>query len=391
MLMKTLTNHLRLLTISFLFITFMITTQKSFTQTLTPEFDSAGYTLTDLGSIANLPAQYGGLTIKPDEPDILYIGGNANTSNAALYAVPLVRNDSTNNITGFGGPASLVMNTPNIDGGVTFASNGTLLFTRYNMNNLGQILPDGSYISTALSSYGITSSVGSLAIVPNNFPGAGNLIFSSYNASILYRLPYSTDASGQFILSAKTAEVSVNATASGPEGIAYIPEGSAAFSNYSMVISSYSGGKVVVFEVDVNGLPVPGTARDMVVGLTGAEGALIDPVTGDFLFSTFGGGDKVIVVSGFEVPSSVKEIRNKNLASVMIAPNPTQGKFSIIFAEPAREAVLYVINLAGEVCHSQKVSGITMQEFDITSNPPGVYLILISMGGESITKRIILL
>ena len=35
-------------------------------------------------------------------------------------------------------------------------------------------------------------------------------------------------------------------------------------------------------------------------GLTGAEGSLIDPVTGDFLFSTFGGGDRLIVVQGFQ-------------------------------------------------------------------------------------------
>jgi hypothetical protein len=38
-------------------------------------------------------------------------------------------------------------------------------------------------------------------------------------------------------------------------------------------------------------------------GLTGAEGALIDPVTGDFIFSTFGGGDHVIVVRGFSLPT----------------------------------------------------------------------------------------
>lgn len=36
--------------------------------------------------------------------------------------------------------------------------------------------------------------------------------------------------------------------------------------------------------------------------LTGAEGAAIDPVTGDFMFSTFGGGSRVVVVSGFAAP-----------------------------------------------------------------------------------------
>jgi hypothetical protein len=37
-------------------------------------------------------------------------------------------------------------------------------------------------------------------------------------------------------------------------------------------------------------------------GLDGAEGALLDPVTGDFLFSTFGGGSRVIAVRGFAAP-----------------------------------------------------------------------------------------
>jgi hypothetical protein len=388
--MKTKSKHLRLLTILLFVIAINAITLTAHTQSLTLEFDTAGYTLTDLGSITDLPAQYGGLTIKPNEPDILYIGGNANYSNGALYAVPLVRDESTNNIIGFGGPATLIANTPNIDGGVTFASNGTLLFTRYSMNELGQILPDNSYINTPLSTYGVASSVGSLAFVPEGFPGAGNLIFSSYNASVLYQVPFTTDVSGQFNLSAKAAEVSVNTTASGPEGIAYIPEGSTAFPNFSMVISSYSSGKVVVFEVDENGLPDPGTARDMVIGLTGAEGALIDPVTGDFLFSTFGGGNKVIVISGFEAPSSVYEISNSGLAVIRLAPNPTRGKFNVIFNEPARDAVVSIINALGEIVLQKTISEIMAQEFDISNEPAGFYLVRISERNATITRQILL-
>ena len=56
-------------------------------QSLTPEFEAAGYTLTDLGSIENLPAQYGGLTIRPAEPNMLYIGGNANISSGKKLAI----------------------------------------------------------------------------------------------------------------------------------------------------------------------------------------------------------------------------------------------------------------------------------------------------------------
>ena len=42
-------------------------------------------------------------------------------------------------------------------------------------------------------------------------------------------------------------------------------------------------------------------------GLTGAEGAVIDPLTGDFIFSTFGGGNEIDVISGFTVAPGVPE------------------------------------------------------------------------------------
>ena len=34
-------------------------------------------------------------------------------------------------------------------------------------------------------------------------------------------------------------------------------------------------------------------------GLTGAEGAFLDPLSGDFLFTTFGGGNRLIAIRGF--------------------------------------------------------------------------------------------
>lgn len=55
----------------------------------------------------------------------------------------------------------------------------------------------------------------------------------------------------------------------------------------------------MAYEIDENGLPIPATARNLVTGLTNAEGAAVDPVTGDFLFSSFGGGNQVYRVTGF--------------------------------------------------------------------------------------------
>ncbi len=368
---------------------FLLPAVNVYSQNLTTEFEQAGYTLTDLGSIDQLPAQYGGLTIKPGEPNTLYIGGDANFSAGALYTVPLQRDPVTQEITGFAGSASLHVNAPNIDGGVYFAPNGTLLFTRYSMNELGQILPDDSYVSIPLGTYGIASSVGSLAIVPFGFPGAGNLVLSSYNGSAIYNVPYTIDGSGQYILSNQDAEVSLDGTATGPEGIAYIPIGSLAFSNPSMAISSYSRGTVVVFEVGDNGLPLINTARDMVVGLTGAEGALIDPVTGDFLFSTFGGGDKVIRISGFEPPSSVDEGNPPGYPMYKLFPNPTAGQVTISMEDYTDDLSIRVINDMGKETFQATVTGTRTYNLDLLDYPDGVYLIEVSTDKGKNTQRII--
>ncbi|MDX9751558.1 MAG: hypothetical protein RBT71_10800, partial [Flavobacteriales bacterium] len=271
-------------------------------QTLTPEFVTAGYAVVDLGSAPGVPANYGGLTIRPEEPNTLYLGGAANGAGAALYAIDLVR-DGDGHITGFSGTATAFVNTPNIDGGVLFAPNGTLLYTRYSMNMLGQVYGAGLTSSIALGPLGVAGSVGSVALVPQGFPAEGSLIVASYNSSNLYRLPYTIDVEGQYLPGTQNATVSVSGTASGPEGITYIPPGSAGFDVPSMAISSYSSGKVVVFDVDADGLPLPSSARDLVTGMSGAEGAMIDPVTGDFLFSTFGGGNRVILIKGFADPN----------------------------------------------------------------------------------------
>ena len=59
---------------------------------------------------------------------------------------------------------------------------------------------------------------------------------------------------------------------------------------------------MTAYAVDANGDPILASRRIFLEGLTGAEGAVLDPVTGDFLFSTFGGGDRLVLVSGFSEP-----------------------------------------------------------------------------------------
>jgi hypothetical protein len=84
------------------------------------------------------------------------------------------------------------------------------------------------------------------------------------------------------------------------EGAFYVGAGNPKFPNPSVLVSDYSGSRIVSFEVNGNGDPLPDTQRDFATDLSGVEGAAVDPLTGDFVFSTFNGGE-VYVVGGFGV------------------------------------------------------------------------------------------
>lgn len=263
-------------------------------------FYAGGYTMTDLGSIAGLPAPAGGLTVLAGDNNTLLIGGSANNSGGAIYSVGVTR-DVGGHITGFSGSATLFSTAPFIDGGLSYGPGGVLFYTGYPTNQLGQIKSGSTTPDkiTNLSSLGVSGSVGSMMFVPTGQPGAGQLKAVSYSTGAWYTLGYAPDGNGTFDITSATYVTSIGG---GPEGIAYVPTGSALFSTASILVAEWGAGNVVSYEVDANGDPLVGTRKMFISGLSGAEGALIDPVTGDFLFSTFGGGDHVVRVSGGFVP-----------------------------------------------------------------------------------------
>jgi hypothetical protein len=91
-----------------------------------------------------------------------------------------------------------------------------------------------------------------------------------------------------------------------PEGFIYVPPGSPHLTNFnSLLVSewlSQDQGNVAVYQLDARGNPIPASRQTFISDLGGAEGAVFDPLTGDFLFSTFGGGDRVVAVHGFPPP-----------------------------------------------------------------------------------------
>lgn len=268
-------------------------------QVVEPPFD-ANYVTVDLGSVTDLPAAYGGVTFKSGDVNTLLIGGLANAGTAAVYEVPVVR-DCANHITGFAGPATLFASAPYIDGGLTYGPGGVIFYTTYSNNTLGQIKPGSTEPDKiiGLSALGIVGSTGTLRFIPPGYPHAGDLLIGSYSGSVWYRTSLIPDGDGTYDLGPVTTGPF---TGGGPEGIVFIAAGNPSFAADSVLISEYSASRVAAYEIDPDGFPIVRTRRVVISGLFGAEGAVIDPLSGDFIFSTFGGGNRVIVVQGFQDP-----------------------------------------------------------------------------------------
>ncbi|HVT12563.1 MAG TPA: PEP-CTERM sorting domain-containing protein [Fimbriimonadaceae bacterium] len=270
-----------------------------FAQTIDP-FYSGNYSYTDLGSIDGVPSNYGGLTLMYNDPNTLIIGGEANTSAGALYSVGVTR-DGSGHITGFSGSAQQFAQAPYNDGGVVYGPNNVLFAAQWPVNMLseyktGSTAPDKVIDTSAL---GIAGSLSAFNFVPGGYPGAGHMKLVSYGGGQFYDATLSDDGSGTYDLTGVTQTATLQG---GPEGFTYVPLGSPLFTNPSMILSEYDAGIVATYELDANGDPIVGTRRVFMSDLSGAEGAFIDPLTGDFLFSTFGGGSRIIRVTGFAVP-----------------------------------------------------------------------------------------
>ena len=285
--------------------------------------DFAGsYVGASLGSVPGLPLLYGGLTFV--DPSTILIGGNANTDAGRLYTIGVTR-DAGNHITGFFGSAALFPGAGSTigafnDGGVVFGPGGVLFTSRWPVNQLGQTKPGSSSEDKIvdLAALGVAQSHAALNFVPAGFGGAGRLKLVSWAGGQWYDAGLSADGSGTFNL-VGLSQVVASTVPGGPEGFVYIRAGNAGFSVNSILISEFSAGAVGAYDVDAEGNPVIASRRSFLSGLTGAEGAAIDPLTGDFLFSTFGGGNQIFRVEGFQAPSTVPEPTTLLLVSTVLA------------------------------------------------------------------------
>jgi hypothetical protein len=273
-------------------------------QTLQSPF-AGRYSVVNLGTPRGVPERLGGLTIKAGTTNRLLIGGNANNADGAFYEIGL-RRDASGHIVGFSGAATRYASAPNIDGGATYGPGDVLFFTRFPNNDLGQIRPGSSAPNKliGLDPFRVASSVGAATFVPPGQPGAGRLKLASYPGGQWYDAGVVADGSGTYNLTG-VANRPASELTNGPEGVVYVAPGSPQFSGSSILVSEYSAGLVGTYRVNGSGDPIVSSRRTFISGLQGAEGAFFDPSSGDFMFSTYGGGNRVVVVRGFAPPPPV--------------------------------------------------------------------------------------
>ena len=269
-------------------------------QTIDP-FYAGQYQLTSIGSVPGVPLNYGGLTLKRGTTDRLLIGGAANSPVGAIYEIQVQRG-AGGHIIGFIGVATTYSSGAHNDGGLAYApGTGVLFASMWPVNQLQQFKEGSTNPDKVidLAGLGVAASHSALNFVPSDYPAAfGRVKLVSYFGGEFYDGTIVPDGTGTYLIPSLTH---VATLPGGPEGFIYVPAGSPLFTN-AMLLSEYAAGSVAAYDVDPMGNPIFASRRPFITGLAGAEGAFVDPVTGDFLFSTFGGFNQVIVVSGFAAP-----------------------------------------------------------------------------------------
>lgn len=258
---------------------------------------SGSYSCNSLGTPTGVTGNLGGITFLND--NTLLVGGNANGGTGYISQIGVTR-DANNHVIGFSGPSSVFATAPNIDGGLSFGPGGVLFATGYPNNTLIQIKPGSTTPDKIITLDPNVGSVGALMFVPNGFAGAGDLKIVSYSNGRWVDATLTPDGTGTYNVSLSGTVVTLSG---GPEGMVYVDGSNAGFAGAdSLLVSEYGSGKVGAYTIDAFGNPILGSRKDFITGLSGAEGAVIDPLTGDFLFSTFGGGNQLLVISGFVAP-----------------------------------------------------------------------------------------
>lgn len=276
---------------------------------LAPAFDDQ-YTIVNLGAPPGVPSDLGGICFLHDDPNILLIGGRANTTDGAIYAVPLVRDDA-GHIVGFGGPGTLLATAPGPDdGGINgslsyFDDSELLTYCTYPDNGFGQIGP-GQATPNAIQDLDATilvASLGAHAVVPCGLPGGHTLKFTTHDPGSWYEgVWFVQQDAGCGVGCLIVAPTRMTARLDGGlAAITYVRGTNPAFDEHTVLITKRDAARIDGYRLDPDGNPRVDTEFPFVTNLAGAFGMTVDGATHDLVVSTSGDdGNEIHVVVGFD-------------------------------------------------------------------------------------------
>jgi hypothetical protein len=278
---------------------------------LAAPFDTL-YTVYDLGQVPGVPLPLGGTVISSTNPNILLVAGASESPSGAIYAINVER-DACNHIIGFSGTATQVASAPYVDANLVYTSANLLVYTewpQYIVSQLraGSTAPDRS---TYFGDIGMITSgdmgPGGLGLVPPNLAAANEMRVVTWPQGRWFHVTSAPDGN----LLSVTATNQTTTLPNEPGGFAYVPAGSPGFTNQSLIVAEWRLGnadmdRVAVYEVDGQGDPMVNTRREFFSRFPRPWGAYFEPLTGDYLFLSWGtGADKVFIVQGFVPPPPI--------------------------------------------------------------------------------------
>jgi hypothetical protein len=270
------------------------------------------YRVYDLGEVPGVPNPLGGTVISSANPNVLLVAGASERPEGAIYAIGVQR-DACNHIIGFSGTANMVAAAPYVDANLVYTSADLLIYTewpQYNISQLraGSTSPDRS---TNFGAIGMAttgdSGPGGFGLVPPNLAAANEMRVVTWPGGRWFHVASAPDGNLQSI----TATSQTVTVPNEPGGFAYVPAGSPGFTNQSLIVAEWRAGnpdadRVAVYEVDGQGDPMINTRREFFSKFPRPWGAYFEPLTGDYLFLSWGtNADRVYIVQGFVPPPPI--------------------------------------------------------------------------------------
>ncbi|MBZ5713900.1 hypothetical protein [Nannocystis pusilla] len=273
---------------------------------LAPEF-AEFYKTYELGQVPGIPtdSRLGGCVISNTDPNVLLVAGDSETATGKVWAIEVVRGNC-DHIVNFKGVAQVVAETPYVDANLALVESGLLFYTAWPVNQISQLLPGqmAPGVTTDMAALGVENSVSGLGFVPPGFADAGGMRTITWPGGKWYHLDRTANGNTFDLANAQQTA----ALLFGPGGFAYVPDGSPGFEVDHLIVSEWSAGTVGVYQVDDQGDPLPASRKDFYLDFPSPWGAYFEPLTGDFMFLTWGAGqDRIYIVQGFEPPPPVPQ------------------------------------------------------------------------------------